>query len=106
MFEGFEMFVCVIIGFGDYYGFYGSDEEFIFFIEIYKYIKDKFGNKFKVIFVDIIYVYVNRGIILIFILFRVFFFSSFWLNSRNFIFSVFFSFFFLNKGCCLMKLGR
>lgn len=62
VFEGFEMFVCVIIGFGDYYGFYGSDEEFIPFIEIYKHTKDKFGNKPKVIFVDIIHVHVNRGI--------------------------------------------
>lgn len=60
VFEGFEMFVCVIIGFGDYYGFYGSDEEFIPFIEIYKHTKDKFGNKPKVIFVDIIHVHVNR----------------------------------------------
>lgn len=73
VFEGFEMFVCVIIGFGDYYGFYGSDEEFIPFIEIYKHTKDKFGNKPKVIFVDIIHVHVNRGITLILILFRVFF---------------------------------
>lgn len=74
VFEGFEMFVCVIIGFGDYYGFYGSDEEFIPFIEIYKHTKDKFGNKPKVIFVDIIHVHVNRGITLILILFRVFFY--------------------------------
>lgn len=67
VFEGFEMFVCVIIGFGDYYGFYGSDEEFIPFIEIYKHTKDKFGNKPKVIFVDIIHVIVNRGITMSFI---------------------------------------
>lgn len=76
VFEGFEMFVCVIIGFGDYYGFYGSDEEFIPFLEIYKHTKDKFGNKPKVIFVDIIHVHVNRGITLILILFRVFFFFT------------------------------
>ncbi|XP_022334815.2 uncharacterized protein LOC111131447 isoform X3 [Crassostrea virginica] len=56
MFEGFEMFVCLIIGFGNYHGFHCNDEEFLSFHEIYKHTKDKFGDKPKVILVDISHV--------------------------------------------------
>lgn len=61
MFEGFEMFVCLIIGFGNYHGFHCNDEEFLSFHEIYKHTKDKFGDKPKVILVDISHVPNSRG---------------------------------------------
>ncbi|XP_061166745.1 uncharacterized protein LOC133175650 [Saccostrea echinata] len=54
MFDGFEMFVCVLVGFGDYNGFYGCDGELLSFHEIYKQTREKFGSKPKVILVDII----------------------------------------------------
>lgn len=64
MFDGFEMFVCVVVGFGDHHGIYGSDGEMVHFHEIYKHTKAKFGNKPKVILVDIKHLHSTKGMTL------------------------------------------